>query len=84
MTGKDCLCMEFDRHRGTPDFHPVSLKQAKQQLKGACLGKTNTRSLLGLHFRLDHLEQEDRLKFQEYANKICIDKIKKWNKVKKK
>jgi len=84
MTGKDCLCMDFTEKKGTPDFHPVSLKQAKQQLKGACFGKTSTRSLLGLHFRLEHLSNEERFMFQAYANKICIDKIKKWNKAKKK
>ncbi len=84
MTGKDCLCMVFEKNRGTPNFHPVSLKQAKQQLKRECIGKTRTSALLGLHFRLDHLEKEDRLKFQAYANRICIDKIKKWNKAKKK
>ena len=85
MTGKkDCLFMEFERELGTPDYHPVSLKQAKSQLKEACLGKRSTGSLTGLHFRLDHLEVYERIKFQTYANKICIDKIKKWNKAKKK
>lgn len=81
---KDCLCMVFDKQIKTPDFHPVSLKQAKKQLKGACLGKTSTSALLGLHFRLDHLAEEERYKFQEYANRICIEKMKKWNKVNKK
>ena len=81
---KDCLHMEFNKLLGSPDFHPVSLKQAKQQLKGACLGKTSTGALTGLHFRLDHLEEEERHKFLEYANNICIDKMKKWNEAKKK
>lgn len=82
MTKKDCLCMIFNENIKDPDYHPVSLKQAKQQLKGACLGKTSTGALLGLHFRLDYLKEEDRYKFQAYANKICIDTIKKWNKKK--
>lgn len=79
---KDCLCMIFNEDGRNPDFHPVSLKQAKQQLKGACLGKTSTGALTGLHFRLDYLKEEERYKFQAYANKICIDTIKKWNKTK--
>ncbi len=82
---KDCFCMIFNQNDiRTPDYHPVSLKQAKQQLKGACKGKTRTGSLLGLHFRLEYLTEEERYKFQAYANKICVDTLKKWNKVKKK
>jgi len=76
--------MTFSQQAGIPDFHPVSLKQAKKQLKGACLGKTTTISLLGLHFRLDYLKEEEREKFQAYANKICVDTMKKWNEAKKK
>jgi len=84
MTGKDCLNMVFNGNDiRTPDYHPTSLKQAKQQLKGACRGKTRTGSLIGLHFRLDHLSEAERYVFQSYANKICIDKIKRWNKVNK-
>ena len=82
MTGKDCLYMIFSEREGTPDFFPANLRQAKQQLKGACLGKTRTEALLGLHFRLEHLKVNDRHKFRAYANKICIDTIKKWNKKK--
>ncbi len=75
--------MVLDQRTGTPDFHPVSLKQAKQQLKKACLGKTSTGALTGLHFRMTYLNEEERIKFVEYGNKICIDTIKKWNKVNK-
>jgi len=82
MIGKDCLYMIFSDREGTPDFFPVNLRQAKQQLKGACLGKTSTDALLGLHFRLEYLKEEERYKFQAYANKICIDTLKKWNKKK--
>ena len=82
MTGKDCLHMIFNEDIRTPDFHPVSLKQAKQQLKKACYGKKSTGALTGLHFRLDYLKEEERYVFQAYANKICIDTIKKWNKKK--
>lgn len=81
---KDCLHMIFREGAGFPDFFPLSLKQAKLQLKEACLGKTSTEALLGLHFRLEYLKEEDRYKFRAYANKICIDTIKKWNKAKKK
>jgi len=84
MTKKDCLCMIFDQQAGTPDYHPVSLKQAKQQLKGACKGKTKTSTLIGLHFRLEHLPEVDRYKFQAYANNICKATLKKWNEAKKK
>jgi len=74
--------MIFDQLIETPDFHPVSLKQAKQQLKEKCIGKTRTSSLIGIHFRLTYLTEEERYKFQAYANNICIDKIKRWNKKK--
>jgi hypothetical protein len=80
MTGKDCLCMIFNEDSRNPDYHPVSLKQAKQQLKKACYGKKSTGALIGLHFRLTYLNEKEREEFQTYANNICIDKIKKWNK----
>ena len=84
MTGKDCLHMIFDQQIGTPDFHPVSLKQAKKQLKERCIGNTKTSALLGIHFRLTYLSEKERYEFQAYANKICTETLKKWNKVKKK
>jgi len=76
--------MIFDELSETPDFHPVSLKQAKQQLKERCIGKTRTSSLIGIHFRLGYLTEEERYKFQAYANNICTETLKKWNKAKKK
>lgn len=81
---KDCLYMIFDQREGVPDYHPVSLKQAKRQIKEACKGKTKTSSLLGLHFRLEHLSESDRFRFQAYTNKICVATLKKWNEAKKK
>ncbi len=62
-----------------PDYHPVSLKQAKQQLKLACKGKRNVSKLTGLRFRLAYLSQEERGKFHAYANHICNNTLKKWN-----
>ncbi len=77
---KDCLHMIFNEDIRTPDYHPTSLKQAKAQLKRACYGKKSTGALLGLHFRLSYLNEKEREEFQAYANRICIDKIKRWNK----
>jgi len=82
MTGKDCIHMIFSESSLTPDFHPTSFKQAKQQLKGACKGKKRTGVLAGLHFRLTYLSEEEREKFQSYANNICDDTLKKWNEAK--
>ena len=84
MTGKDCLHMVFSPSSLLPDFHPTTLKQAKKQLKNECIGKKSTGVLAGLHFRLTYLSEEERVEFQSYANKICVDTLKKWNKVKKK
>jgi len=83
MTGKDCLHMVFNQSTLVPDFHPVNLKQAKKQMKNACIGKKSTGSLIGLHFRLEYLSEEERVKFQSWTNKICDNTIKKWNKVNK-
>ena len=85
MRDKSCLAVShvFNNDRD-PDYHPVSLKQAKEQMKQACKGKTNTNQLLGIYFRMDHLSDSDRDRFDLYCEKICNNKLKQWNKANKK
>lgn len=84
---KDKSCLDVSRefnNQHIPDYHPTSLKQAKAQMKSHCLGITTTTALLGLHFRTDHLSESERDDFDAYINKICNNKLKQWNKAKKK
>lgn len=83
MTGKNCIHMIFNQSTLVPDFHPTTLKQAKKQMKNECIGKKSTGSLIGLHFRLDHLSEAERYMFQAWSNKICDNTLKRWNKAKK-
>ncbi len=78
-TKNTCLHMVEGPDQLIPDYHPVSLKQAKKQLKEACKGHTHVGTLTGLRFRLDHLSQEDINKFHKYGNNICNQTLEKWN-----
>ena len=84
MTGKNCIHMIFNQSSLLPDYHPTTLKQAKKQMKNACIGKRSTGSLIGLHFRLTYLSEDEREEFQTWSNKICDNTIKRWNEAKKK
>ncbi len=84
MRDKSCLDISHVEGIGIPDYHPTSLKEAKQQIKNHAIGMTSTASLLGLRFRLDHLTVSEREKFDAFTTKICDNTIKKWNKAKKK
>ncbi len=84
---RDKSCLDVSRVAGggeIPDYHPTSLKQAKQQIKDHCIGMTSTASLLGLRIRLDHLTDYEKDKFDAFTEKVCDSTIKKWNKAKKK
>jgi len=84
---KSCLQVSHD-HLGnrTPDYYPTSLKQAKAFMKAECKGKTHTRELLGLFFKFDHayFTRDEIDQFDAYCNKICNNKLKIWNKARKK
>lgn len=81
---KSCLSVSHPDAIGIPDYHPTSLKEAKQQIKSHTIGMTSTASLLGLRIRLDHLTLDERDKFDAFTTNICDNTIKKWNKVRKK
>lgn len=84
MRDKSCLGVTRVEGIGIPDYHPTSLKEAKQQIKNHVIGMTSTASLLGLRIRLDDLTLDERDKFDEYCMKVCDSTIKRWNKARKK
>ncbi len=84
MRDKSCLGVTRVEGIGIPDYHPTSLKEAKQQIKNHVIGMTSTASLLGLRIRLDHLTLNERDKFDAFSMKVCDSTIKRWNKARKK
>ncbi len=87
MKDKSCLFVTHDHlDNRTPDYCPVSLKQAKAFMKAECKGKTHTRQLLGLFFQFNHkyVTQDEIAQFDVYCSKICNNKLKTWNKARKK
>jgi len=85
MRDESCLNISHVNGGGLiPDYHPTSLRQAKQQIKNHVIGMTSTASLLGLRFRMDHLTQDEIAKFDVFAMKVCDSTIKRWNEARKK